>query len=340
MRGGVSPSRGSTSVGPRNRAVGRGTLPGLMNSRIPAGSVALVTGSSSGFGLLSCVALARRGLRVFASMRDLDRSDRLDAAMAEAGVRCDKVRLDVTEPGSIASAMDSITREVRGDGRVAGDTTSTQTSGSGTTNPTLCPVDVLVNNAGYALAGMIEDVTMDELREQMETNLFGAVAVAKAVIPGMRERRRGRLINISSMSGRVGQPGLGAYAASKFALEGLSESLRHELLPHGVYVVLIEPGMFQTDIFERNRRVAARAFDPGSPNYSASMRMKAVIEGRLQRTSSDPRMVAEAVVNAVSSGRPRLRYPVGWDAAVLGAVERVVPFGLWERVVGRFIGQE
>ena len=306
-----------------------------MNSRIPAGSVALVTGSSSGFGLLSCVELARRGLHVFASMRDLERSGRLDAAMAAAGVRCDKVQLDVTDPGSIASAMDAIRQTVAGrardDARAGDDPENTGELGV---------VDVLVNNAGYALAGMIEDVSLDELREQMETNLFGAVAVAKAVIPGMRERRRGRIINISSASGRVGQPGLGAYAASKFALEGLSESLRHELLPHGVYVVLIEPGMFRTDIFDRNRRVAARTFEPTSPNYDLSLRMKAAIEGRLERTAGDPRAVAEVVASAALMDRPRLRYPVGWDAALLDAVGRVMPFGIWERVVGRVLGRD
>ncbi len=185
-------------------------------------SVAVITGTSSGFGLLAAIELARRGLRVFASMRDLGKSATLDAAAREAGVGLEKIALDVTSESSIAAAV----REVHDRaGRL----------------------DVLVNNAGFGMGGAFEDLSMAELREQFETNFFGTCAVTKAVLPGMRERKSGRVVNVSSISGLVGAPGTSAYCASKFALEGWSESLRHELRPFGVRIVLVEPGTYRTE---------------------------------------------------------------------------------------------
>lgn len=284
-----------------------------MRSRVGSGSVALVTGSSSGFGLLCCLELARRGLRVFATMRALERSERLDRAMAEAGLSCEKVQLDVTDPESIRDAVATV--ESRCDG-----------------------VDVLVNNAGFAMAGFFEDVAMDELREQFDTNFFGLAAVIQAVLPRMRQRRHGRIINISSLGARVANPGFTAYVASKFAVEGLSESLRHELMPHGIYVVLIEPGMYRTEIFGRNRRLAAAAFTSESPNYQVSSALKQILETRLAQSKADPREVARVVAAAATADRPHLRYLVGTDAHVLTAVNKVLPFSLWERLIRRMFG--
>ncbi len=283
------------------------TLPGAKVSS--HGRVALVTGSSSGFGLESCVALARRGFRVFASMRDLDRADRLDAAMVAAGTACDKVRLDVTDPTSIEAAMAEI-------GRAAG------------------PVDVLVNNAGFGFAGFVEDLTLDELREQFETNFFGLVAVSKAVIRSMRERRWGRIINVSSVGGRIAWPGLGAYAGSKFAVEGLSESLRHELLPHGVYVTLIEPGTFPTDIFDRNRRVAAAALDDASPNRAALQAIGDIADRQVAASRADPASVGRLIARVATARRPRLRYLVGVDARRNTLLKAALPWAAFESVVG------
>lgn len=284
-----------------------------MRSRIPPGSVALVTGSSSGIGLRCCVELARLGLRVVASVRDASCSPKLDAAMAEAGLRCDKIELDVTREGSIAAAMAHIEAEHGG-------------------------VDVLVNNAGFAMAGCVEDLGMDELREQLETNFFGLVAVTKAVIPGMRARRRGRIINLSSLGGRVANPGMAAYSASKFAVEGLSESLRYELSSYGVYVVLIEPGVFRTDVLSRHRRVARAAFDPNSPNFTAFKHFSELIDGYVIPRAADPRMVASVIASVVLSERPRLRYLVGADARAVTMASKLLPFRLWERAVGRIAG--
>ena len=283
------------------------------SSSSPGRGVALVTGASSGFGLLSSVELARRGFSVVATMRDLGRDDRLRAAAAEARVSLEIAELDVTRADSIARAVADV--EARA-GRV----------------------DVLVNNAGYGIGGSVEDLSLVELREQFETNFFGLVALTKAVLPGMRERRHGRIVNVSSVNGRVAVPGLGAYCASKFAVEGFSESLRHELLPFDVYVALVEPGTFRTDIFDRNRRMAERARDPGSPWYEISRRMEALVDRQVERSTADPRQVARAVADLATAARPRLRTLVGRDARAGSLLARLLPDRLWETAVGRATG--
>src|SRR5688572_3980715 len=284
-----------------------------MTSSSKRPDVALITGASSGFGLLTAVELARAGLRVFASMRDPSRDDRLRAALAEARVEAAVVQLDVTDPGSIMRAVEEVERAA---GRI----------------------DVIVNNAGYGLGGAVEDLTMGELREQFETNFFGLVAVTKAVLPGMRERRHGRIINVSSVSGRVAFPGVAAYSASKFAVEGFSESMRHELLPFEVYVSLVEPGTFRTDIFDRNRRVAARASDPSSAWAEMTRKISAIVDGRVERSTADPRDVALVIAEIATAPRPRLRYLVGRDARAQKLLSRLLPDRLWETAVGRVTG--
>jgi NAD(P)-dependent dehydrogenase (short-subunit alcohol dehydrogenase family) len=275
--------------------------------------VALITGASSGFGLLTAVELAKSGLRVFASMRDPARGDRLRAALAQARADATVVQLDVTDPVSIERAIGEVTRAA---GRI----------------------DVLVNNAGYGLGGAVEDLTMGELREQFETNFFGMVAVTKAVLPGMRERRHGRIVNVSSVSGLVAFPGMSAYCSSKFAVEGFSESLRHELLPFDVHVCLVEPGTFRTDIFDRNRRVAARSADPASPWAEVTRRMTALVDRQVERSTADPRDVALVISELVASPRPRLRTVVGRGARAQTFIGRVLPARLWETAVGRVTG--
>jgi len=269
---------------------------------------ALVTGAGSGFGLLTAVELARRGFRVVASLRDPGKAERLDAAAQAAGVTLHKVALDVTDERSFAPAL-----------REAG------------------AVDVLVNNAGYGLGGFLEDVTMAELRAQFETNFFGLVALTKEVIPGMRERRRGKIINVSSISGRLAAPGVSAYCSSKFAVEGLSESLRHELSPYGVWVALVEPGTFKTDIFSRNRRVAKRSEDPSSPYHARSQKLDDVVDKILQRSHADPQRVADVIAKVALARRPALRYLVGRDARGEAFAKRFLPFRAVEWGVARYM---
>jgi NAD(P)-dependent dehydrogenase (short-subunit alcohol dehydrogenase family) len=187
-----------------------------------SGKIVVITGASSGIGLLTAVELARRGHTVVATMRDLARRTRLDEAAAAAGVaaRLDFRRLNVTEFDSIPTVVGEI---VRDHGRI----------------------DVLVNNAGFAVAGFAEDLKLEEIRMQFETNFFGHVAMTKAAIPVMRKQGSGHIIMIASIAGRAASPVTSSYAASKFALEGWSEALRIELRSLGIRVVLVNPAPFR-----------------------------------------------------------------------------------------------
>jgi NAD(P)-dependent dehydrogenase (short-subunit alcohol dehydrogenase family) len=263
---------------------------------------------------LSSVELARRGHRVFATLRDLEKAGPLREAAARAGVTLEVLALDVTRPDSIAHAIEEVLARV---GRI----------------------DVLVNNAGFGMGGFLEDVSLEELREQFETNFFGLVAMTKAVLPAMREQRHGKIVNVSSISGRLAAPGLSAYCASKWAVEGISESLRHELRQHGIWVTLIEPGTFKTDIQGKNRRIAARALDPSSPNYQAMQAGMRVIDKMLARNRQDPQWVADAIADAVDAERPPLRRLVGRDALGEAVVKAMLPFRALELVIDRYFGR-
>jgi NAD(P)-dependent dehydrogenase (short-subunit alcohol dehydrogenase family) len=274
--------------------------------------VALVTGSSSGFGLLTSVALAARGHRVFATMRDLGRAQHLERAAAAAGVSVEPLELDVTRPASIARAVSTVHERA---GRI----------------------DVLVNNAGFGIGGFLEDLDLGEIREQFETNFFGLLAVTKAVAGGMRERRRGRIVNVSSMGGRIGLPAMSAYCASKWAVEGFSEALRYELRPFDVFVALVEPGTFKTEVFARNRREARRATDPSSPYHDVYRRIIRGWEWNFGHAGGDPRRVAATIVAACVARRPRLRYLVGADARGAAAVKAFLPARWWEAAMTRWV---
>lgn len=220
-------------------------IPNLPHGHDP---IALITGTSSGFGLLTALTLARRGYKVIATMRDLNRKDELVEQAEQAGVleRIHLMTLDVTDESSVASAIHAVTELF---GRI----------------------DVLVNNAGFAVGGYVEEVSMEAWRRQMETNFFGLIAVTKGVLPIMRMQRAGLIINVSSVSGLTGFPGYAPYAASKFAVEGFSESLRQEMLSFGVRVVLVEPGSFRTPIWGKvlPASIAAKALltRPGWRRY-------------------------------------------------------------------------
>lgn len=271
--------------------------------------IALVTGSSSGIGLLSTLELARAGFRVVASMRDLGRRQRLDEAAGKTGVagRIDVRRLDITEFESVPEFVAQLDRDY---GRL----------------------DVLVNNAGFATAGFAEDLLLQELRQQFETNFFGHAAVTKAVLPIMRRQRTGHIIMVSSIGGRVSAPVIGAYDASKFALEGWSESLRIETRSLGIRVVLVEPGSFQTDIWERNVRVGSYALDRSSPNHERGARFAQVVK-KLRK--ADPLPVAKLIARIAQDPNPRLRYRVGFDAHLQFWLHSLLPWKLYEKVVIR-----
>jgi len=275
-----------------------------------SGKIVVLTGASSGIGLLTAVELARRGHRVVATMRDLARRTRLEQAAAAAGVagQLDLRRLDVTEFDSIPGVVAEI---VRDHGRI----------------------DVLVNNAGFAVAGFAEDLKMDEIRMQFETNFFGHVAMTKAAIPVMRKQGSGHIIMIASISGRAAAPVTGTYSASKFALEGWSEALRIELRSLGIRVVLVEPGAYQTDIWERNAHLGEFAISPESPNHERGKRFTEVVRTKVHKR--DARVVAELIARIAENPNPKLRYRIGPDAHLQFWLRAILPWKVYERLIER-----
>jgi NAD(P)-dependent dehydrogenase (short-subunit alcohol dehydrogenase family) len=273
--------------------------------------IALITGSSSGFGLLTSIELARAGFRVVATMRDLGRRERLDQAAAAAGVaaQLDIRALDVTNFNSLPAFVDGI---VRDHGRL----------------------DVLVNNAGFAVAGFAEDIKLEELRYQFETNFFGAVAMTKAALPTMRRQHSGHIIMVSSIAGLSGSVTVSSYSASKHALEGWSESLRLEINSLGIKVVLVEPGAFQTDIWTRGAIMGEQATKPTSPNIQRSLRMRERIQ---TLPKHDPIEVAKLIAKIAQDPNPKLRYLVGGDAKMQLAMKRILPWKWHEKIVANFL---
>ena len=273
--------------------------------------IAIVTGTSSGFGLLTSVELAKAGFRVVATMRDLSRRNQLDRAAIQAQVaeRIDVRALDVTAFSSMAGFVEQVVGDY---GRI----------------------DVLVNNAGFAVAGFAEDIQLEELRRQFETNFFGTVAMTKAVLPVMRKQHAGHLIQVSSINGLHGAMTVSSYVASKHALEGWSESLRLEVNALGIKVVLVEPGAFQTDIWTRGAVMGKHATEADSPNFKRSLRMRERI-GSLPK--ADPIAVARLILAIAQNPNPKLRYLVGRDARMTLALKRVLPWKWHERLVANFM---
>jgi NAD(P)-dependent dehydrogenase (short-subunit alcohol dehydrogenase family) len=273
--------------------------------------LALITGSSSGFGLLTSIELARDGFRVVASMRDLGRRQLLENAAAAAGVsdRVDIRQLDVTHSDAIPGFVDGVVHDY---GRL----------------------DILVNNAGFAVAGFAEDLKLDEIRRQFETNFFGAVAMTQAALPIMRRQRSGHIIMVSSIAGLHGSVTLSSYSAAKHALEGWSESLRLEANALGIKVVLVEPGSFQTDIWTRGAVMGERSKKESSPNFQRSLRMR----DRIQKIpKADPIQVARLIAAIAQDPNPKLRYLVGRDAKIQLALKRILPWKWHEKVIANFL---
>ena len=273
--------------------------------------IALVTGASSGFGLLTSIELAKAGFRVVATMRDLGRREHLDKAAAAEGLtpKLDIRELDVTRFDTIQPFVDGVVRDY---GRL----------------------DVLINNAGFAVAGFAEDIRLDELRLQFETNFFGAVAMTKAVLPVMRRQGSGHIIQVSSISGLHGSVTVSSYSASKHALEGWSESLRMEVNSLGIKVVLVEPGAFQTGIWTRGARMGEESTKQTSPNIERSLRMR---ERLRELPKADPIVVARLIVTIAQDPNPKLRYLVGRDAKIQLAMKRLLPWKWHEKIVANFL---
>jgi NAD(P)-dependent dehydrogenase (short-subunit alcohol dehydrogenase family) len=270
---------------------------------------AIVTGTSSGFGLSTSIELARKGFTVIAAMRNCGKSSELLQQARKYGVESKIIvhELDVTFEGSIKAFQTWINEEF---GRV----------------------DVLINNAGYAGAGFVEEVSMDEYRRQFETNVFGVIAVTKAFLPLMRMQKQGCIINISSISGKVAFPGLSPYVASKHAIEGWSESLRLEMQPFGVKVVLIEPGSYKTNIWSTGKQVAEESLQSHSPyqEYMQSIE-RYIAEG--ENSFGDPEDVAKKIAEISTMENPDIRYPIGRGVKATIFLKNSLPWRLWEKTI-------
>ncbi len=254
--------------------------------------IAIITGAGSGIGLATTLLLAEKGYRVYALVRRVESLGGLEDTVTERSLshRVSALHLDVTDSARMVAVRSEILdREAQ---RIYEDN-----------SPEIC----LINNAGFGVSGALEDISMEEIRAQMETNFFGAVAMTREFLPVMRQTGRGRIIQISSGFGRVAAPLMSAYNASKFALEGFSEALRYEVATFGVHVALIEPGPVRTSFDQNMRRSPV---DPGSP-YAPLYRLSEKIVSLGRDWASTPEDCARVIYEACEASRPLLRYQVG-----------------------------
>lgn len=255
--------------------------------------MAVVTGSSSGIGFETSLLLARKGVYTYATMRNLSKSEEILNYAKKENLPLETLVLDVIDARSISNAMQKIINE-RG------------------------RIDVLVNNAGYSLLGPLEQLQINEIKDVFETNFFGVIKLIQSVLPTMRKQRYGRIINVSSVAGRIGFPLSSAYVSSKFALEGLTESLRYEVQKFGIHAVLIEPGVIKTN-FANNLRVGKNVKTLqdtegiNSPYAEITEKRISALRPRIEK-GLPPSKVAEVIVEAVMSDNPEARYLVGQDA--------------------------
>jgi NAD(P)-dependent dehydrogenase (short-subunit alcohol dehydrogenase family) len=265
--------------------------------------VAVVTGSSSGIGFETSLMLARNGYFTYATMRNLDKSDAIIDLKQKEKLPLEVLKLDVTNDKSVKEAIEKIVNEQE-------------------------TIDVLVNNAGYALVGALEELSIEEIKEQFETNVFGVIRVVQEILPIMRKQRHGTIVNISSLAGRIGFPLTSAYVSSKFALEGLSESMAYEVEQFGIKVILIEPGVIKTN-FDKNLKIAKKASnntttnDSNSPYADITEKRIAGFKPRFESGSSSIE-VAKVILKALTSKNPpsESRYMVGDDAFKLMEIRK------------------
>jgi NAD(P)-dependent dehydrogenase (short-subunit alcohol dehydrogenase family) len=259
--------------------------------------VAIITGSSSGIGFETSLILARNGFHTYAAVRNLDKSQPLIDMAKKDGLSIQAIELDVSNDKSVKDAINKVLSENK-------------------------RIDVVVNNAGYVLAGSFEDLSMDEIKSQFETNFFGVIRVIQAILPTMRNQRNGRIVNVSSMGGRMAIPLDSAYHGTKFALEGLSESLQYEVEQFGIKIIIIEPGAIKSNFFN-NLKMASKAQRPDSPYTQMMQKLNAGFSFILEN-AAHPVEVAKVILAAVTSEDPQLRYTVGDDAAMILQAKRTM----------------
>ena len=246
----------------------------------------LVTGCSSGIGLATCHVLSRNNFMTYGTVRNLSKAKKIEDLIDREGLPLKILHLDVNNDQSIKLAVKRVLSET---GRL----------------------DVLINNAGYGMFGPIEEITTQEVKKQFETNFFGTIRVIKTIVPIMRKQGNGIIVNISSMVGRFGVPLNFAYVSSKFAVEGLSESIAFELEEFGIRVIVIEPGVVKSDFFQN---VRVKGMDPNSP-YHKLMKMRvSFLDKAMKNSMTSSYDVASIILDALNSKDPKFRYVVGNDA--------------------------
>lgn len=260
----------------------------------------LITGCSSGIGRATAALLAREGWTVYATAR---RPETL-AELERSG--CRTLALDVTDEASMAAAVEAVE----------------QAEGA---------VGVLINNAGYSQSGAVESVPIDQVRRQFETNVFGLVRMCQLVLPGMRGQHWGRIVNLSSMGGKLTFPGGGMYHATKYAVEAISDALRFEVRGFGVEVIVIEPGLIVTNFGDT---AAASVGDAEGPyagfNRDVAQATEQVYKGPLSKLGGGPEVVAKTIAGALKADRPKTRYPVTPSARVMMGQRRLMPDRVWD----------
>ena len=250
------------------------------------GNVALVTGCSSGIGLETAVSLAREGHFTYATMRNMKKSGDLDKIVNDEGLPIKILELDVDDEESVDNALGKIMDEK---GRI----------------------DTLVNNAGWGMWGTVEDVSIEEFKQQFETNFFSIIRMIQKIAPVMRKQKSGNIVNVSSVAGRIGFPVTPAYISSKFALEGLSECLRFELGSFGINVIIIEPGVIKTNFFDSMKM--AKKSDSDSVYNEITSKVVSGVK-MMAEMGTDPKEVADTIIKSINAENPLPRYIVGNDA--------------------------
>jgi NAD(P)-dependent dehydrogenase (short-subunit alcohol dehydrogenase family) len=271
---------------------------------VPGQKVVLITGATSGIGQACANHLSGRGWRVFGTRRG-------SSSAGANGTPFEMITMDVDNDASVQAGVETLLSKV---GRL----------------------DAVVNNAGFSLMGPIEHTSTEEAKAQMETNFFGVLRVCRATLPALRQQGGGHIVNVSSLAAVVGLPFSGLYSASKFALEGLSESLRHETRPFGVRVVLVEPGDFRTPITAKRRTTQASA---ANDTYRSPFEQFKLKQDQDEAQAPDPLAVAQLIDAILRNPRPQMRYSVGMmGQRIVVPLKRFLPQALFEWLFRRVVG--
>jgi short-subunit dehydrogenase len=269
----------------------------------------LITGATAGIGRHAALELVRQGHRVIATgRREAALASLAEEARAIGKGSLEVLRLDVTDEAAVKAAAEAIGA-----------------------------VDVLVNNAGYGQMGPVETVTDAELRRQFDTNVFGLMNVTRAFLPSMRERGHGRVVNVGSIGGRVTFPLMGAYNATKYAVESISDALRNEVAPFGISVSIVEPGPIKTEFNDRAMETIPLERFAGSP-YEKVVRGAERLRERFEAQSASPEVTTRAIVHASLASRPRVRYVVPFSSAIMLAIVENLPTRIFDALIRAFSG--